>query len=240
MAAWAQVRAAVAATLLMAGGPAPAQEAAPPAPDLGTTISPVLTLDQERLFALSLWGKRVLAEIEAQSETLGAENRRLESELTQEEADLTERRKTLDPAEFRAEADAFDEKVVAIRKAQDAKLRELTQIRDRERQAFFDAVLPLMGEVVRERGAFVILDSRAILLSVQSIDVTDAMVARIDAELGDGAGRVRPEEPGATPAPAETPPAETPPAGTPPAAPATGAGGPIAPDGAAAAPAGGD
>ena len=65
MAAWAQVRAAVAATLLMAGGPVPAQEAASPAPDLGTTISPVLTLDQERLFAQSLWGKRVLAAIEA-------------------------------------------------------------------------------------------------------------------------------------------------------------------------------
>lgn len=225
MSPWAQVRAAAAAVALAAAGPGLAQDSPQPAPEFGATLSPVLTLDQERLFAQSLWGKRVLGSIEAQSETLGTENRRLEAELTREEADLTERRKTLDPAAFRAEADAFDEKVVAIRKAQDAKLRELTQTRDRERQAFFDAVVPVMGDVVRERGAFAILDSRAILLSVQSIDVTDAMVERIDSVLGDGAGRADAPAPGAA---------------SPPAAAPAGTGTPIPPVDGKPAPAGGD
>lgn len=172
--------------LLLAGGQPAAAQNTPLAQ--GAVSSPILTLDQERLFSGTIWGKRILAETEAQSSALASENRRLESELTTEEAALTERRKSMEPAVFRTEADAFDAKVVAIRKAQDAKLRELTDRRDRDRQAFFKAVAPVMQEVVRSRGALAILDGRAILLAAQSIDATDDMIARIDQAFGDGAG----------------------------------------------------
>ena len=93
----------VAALALGGASPAPAEGAAPGS-------SPILTLDQERLFSGTIWGRRIQAELEAESTTLAGENRRLEAELTAEEASLTERRKTMEPAAFRAEADAFDDK----------------------------------------------------------------------------------------------------------------------------------
>ncbi len=46
---------------------------------------------------------------------LAEETQELERALEAEELALTEARKTLPPAEFRAKADAFDEKVVALR-----------------------------------------------------------------------------------------------------------------------------
>ncbi len=160
-------------------GTAVRAQQAPPA-------SAVLTVDQERLFSESLWGKRMQAELEAASRELQAENRKIEAALTAEEKALTDKRVTMAPADFRVLADEFDKRVTGIRAAQDGKARDLTARRDADRKAFLDSVLPIMGEVMTARGAVAILDSRAIFLSVRSIDATDAIVAAIDAKLGDG------------------------------------------------------
>jgi Skp family chaperone for outer membrane proteins len=166
-------------------------------------VSPVLTLDQDRLFSASAWGKRAEAAVQAASVALSTENRRIEADLAAEEKSLTDKRVSMTPEAFRAEADAFDARVVAIRKAQDAKAREIGSSRDAERQAFFGAVLPTMAEVMKARGAVAILDARAIFVSVNAIDVTDEMIARIDATIGAGKPPVAaPLPPPATPEPA--------------------------------------
>jgi Skp family chaperone for outer membrane proteins len=116
---------------LSAAAPAAAQAALPQ--------SPVLTLDEERLFTGSAFGKRVLAELMAAERELAAENRALEEEL------------------------------VAA-----------------ERQRFFEAAVPVLGDLAREAGAVAILSRQAIILSFDRIDVTDAAIARLDATLGDG------------------------------------------------------
>ena len=102
----------------------------------------VLVLDQERLFEGSLWGKRVVREIEADSTALATENRRIEAELTAEEQALTDQRKLLPAEEFRALADAFDAKVVEIRRSQDAKARDLARLNEIEQQTFLSTAVP--------------------------------------------------------------------------------------------------
>lgn len=151
-----------------------------------TPAMAIATVDQERLFAGSLWGRRVIAELEAAKGSLQAENRKIEADLTQEEQDLTEKRVTLKPEEFRPLADAFDAKVTAIRKEQDRKGRDLAARQDQEQKAFLTAALPIMGEVMTEHGASVILDKRAVFLAATSIDLTDAIIARLDEKLGAG------------------------------------------------------
>jgi Skp family chaperone for outer membrane proteins len=174
--------AAIAALALFASPEARSQDVAP-----GQILaSPVLTLDQERLFAESQWGKRAVADLDARSQALAAENRKIEGDLTAEEKALTERRPGMEPAAFRAEADAFDAKVVEIRATQDGKVRDLNRLREAERQAFFQAAFPILGEVMRDRGAVAILDNRAIFVASNSIDVTDEMIRRIDAAVGAG------------------------------------------------------
>ena len=60
--------------------------------------------------------------------------------------------------------------------------------RDAERQRFFAAALPVMGQAMQDRGALVILDRRSVFLALEALDVTDDFIARIDAALGDGSG----------------------------------------------------
>ena len=161
------------AVLLLAVSPARAQEL--------EIASPILTLDQERLFNGSRVAERVSAEIERRTEDLAAENRRIEARLVAEELELTERRGALPAEEFRALADEFDARVQDIRNAQDAKARELQRLRDEERQNFLRQISPVLAEIVRERGAVAVLDRRSVFLSAESIDITEEAIARINA-----------------------------------------------------------
>lgn len=189
---------AVLATALVMALPGPLLAQTVPAAPV-VQPSPVLTLDQDRLFQASAFGQRVSREIDAAVTALGSENRRIEAELASEEKDLTIRRAGMTAAGFRPLADAFDAKVVDIRRAQEEKLVALNGRRDLERQAFYRAAAPVLGDLVREAGAVAILDARAVFLSADRIDVTDEAIARVDQLLG--AGPLATPEPAPVPAP---------------------------------------
>jgi len=148
--------------------------------------SPILILDQDRLFRQSSYGRRVARDLATASRALAAENRRVEGALKLEERNLTAKRATMKPKPFSLLADAFDNKVQRIRREQDAKGRALKTRADAARKAFFAKALPLVRDLLRESGAVVILDSRAILLAAGPIDITDAAISRVDSVLGDG------------------------------------------------------
>jgi len=162
--------------------PVPAQ-----AQSLGRVQSPVLTVDRDRLFSGTLYGQRINSELEAASDAMAQETRRIEAALEEEEKSLTAQRGILEPEAFRALADAFDEKVQALRQERDTAEANLRSQIEEAQLAFFDQIGPVLGQIVRERGAVLILDRRAILLAAADVDITDAAIARIDATLGDGA-----------------------------------------------------
>ena len=193
--AWHGAVAVLAAALLAVLPGSAMAQAAPDAPMVQP--SPVLTLDQDRLFQASAFGQRVLREIDASAAALTAENREIEVLLATEEKNLTTRRAAMTAAEFRPLADAFDAKVVAIRAAQEEKLATLNSRRDLERQAFYRAAAPVLGDLVRDAGAVAILDARAVFLSADRIDVTDEAIVRVDQLLG--AGPLPTAEPAPTP-----------------------------------------
>ena len=152
------------------------------AQDVGLNLPPpILTIDQDRLFQETGLGSRSAGAIEAEVETLAAENARIEGALIAREQELTERRATLQPEEFRALADAFDADVQRIREAQDEKAREVNRLRELARQEFFHDVAGIISDIVRERGALVVLDRRDVFLSADRIDITDEAIARVNA-----------------------------------------------------------
>lgn len=152
----------------------------------GQIAEPVLTIDRERLFAETQLGARVSRGIETRIAALQAENEQIENELIEEELELTERRPSLEPDAFRALADAFDEKVQGIRREQDAKARELTQARDAARQSFFVEIADVLGQIMEERGATVLLDKSTVFVSANRIDITDVAIESINRALGEG------------------------------------------------------
>lgn len=156
------------------------------AQQLGLVQSPILTIESDRLFTESAFGQRIAREVQSESTILASENRQIEAELTAEEKALTDQRAELAPEEFRALADAFDEKVQAIRRTQDAKAQALAQRRDRSQVTFFQTARPVLEAVMREAGASVILERSSVFLSANVTDITDIAISRIDAVLGEG------------------------------------------------------
>lgn len=155
---------------------------------LGAPLSGILTIQPERLFSESAFGRRVTQELEAEGAVLTAENRKIETELRAEELDLTERRASIAPDVFRALADAFDRKVQETRRRQEQKLRAISDLGDAARREFFSVSLPILQELMRESGAGAILDHSSVFLSAASTDVTDLAITRIDAVIGEGQG----------------------------------------------------
>lgn len=145
---------------------------------------PVASLNSERLFSESLAGRSVLEASRSKSQTLGEENRRIEAELEQEERDLTEKRRTLPAKEFSLLADAFDKKVVAIRREQNAKAVALGQELDAARRAFSNRVRPILQSLMVELGIVFVLNEQAIALALSSGDITDEAIERVDREIG--------------------------------------------------------
>lgn len=183
MHARALLRASAMALVLIGSGSAAglAQEAAQaPAPP-----AEILLLDQDRLFADSAYGRAIAAVIDQLGRDLSAQNRAIEAELMEEEQALTDARPTLSIEEFRAQATAFDARVVEIRSAQDAKNRALGTYAEAARQRFLDIVGPILVDLVEVSGANLLMDRRAVIFMSDDVDITDRAIAAIDAAIAD-------------------------------------------------------
>jgi Skp family chaperone for outer membrane proteins len=181
----------IAAALLLAGAAlgAPGSVSAQVAAGEGREAVPVagvLILNQERLIAQTAYGRRIQRELEAVSSALATQNRGIEADLTEEELALAETRGTVTAEEFREMADAFDARVEAIRETQETKARDLSAQAELARTRFFERAAPILLDIVRARGAAVLMDSRAVLLSAETVDITEDAIAALDDRLGDG------------------------------------------------------
>ena len=140
----------------------------------------ILTIDQERLLVETRLGASTLQALETRALALAAENKTIEADLIAEELELTEKRAELPAEEFRALANAFDERVQTLRAAQDEKERELNRAQEEARNAIVRDSADVISEIVRQRGALLVIDRRSVFLSAGSIDITDEAIRRIN------------------------------------------------------------
>ena len=176
-------------TVLALAGPTLvcAQQVTPAPSQQGSVISPVLTIDLDRLFLESAFGRRIAAEAEARGAELGVQNRQIEADLEAEEKAITVKRAALTPEKFRDLADAFDKKVQETRAAQANKSRAINEGLDKEREVFLSAAAPILERLMRNAGAAVILERRYVFVNASAIEITDNAIALLDETLGSGA-----------------------------------------------------
>lgn len=166
----------------------------------GALRSAVLVMDFETLFANSLFGQRVVQEIEAEGRALIEENERIEAELTAEELLLTSQREEMAPEDFRARADTFDDKVRRLREEQVTKARALGSGREAEELRFRQLVTPIIGRLMRETGALVVIDRGDAIVWAEVIDITPRVLELADRVIGAGAPAPPPTAPAPDPA----------------------------------------
>ncbi|MEM9642306.1 MAG: OmpH family outer membrane protein [Pseudomonadota bacterium] len=148
-----------------------------PQPD----AKPFLVLEQDRLLADSLLGKAIQAGNEAAADSLRREGQSLDRQFEEEERQLTAQREVLTPDEFRVLADAFDEKVVATRQAQEERAAVLNREAEARQRDFFRRVGPILLEILEETGASAVIEQRGLLVSKQDLNITDEVIKRLDA-----------------------------------------------------------
>jgi Skp family chaperone for outer membrane proteins len=149
-----------------------AQESAP---------NPVVTVDLERLVSETQIGQYLTFQMNEQAQNLQAELDVIEAELSAEENELITQRETLDLDEFRVLAKAFDEKAVRLRQEQQAKIQAISEDSNRKRQDLLRSFVPVLSQVMRDRGATVLLDRRSVVLDDRaSVDITDVAIMIID------------------------------------------------------------
>ena len=148
------------------------QEAAP---------NTVVTVDLERLVSETQIGQYLSFQMSEEAQNLQTELDAIEDELSAEEDELVKKRETLDLDEFRVLAKAFDEKAVRLRLEQQAKIQALTEESSRRRQDLLRSFVPVLSQVMRDRGATVLLDRRSVVLDDRaSVDITDVAIIIID------------------------------------------------------------
>ena len=127
----------------------------------------------------------------------------LDASFEAEERQLTEQRPTLPPEEFRKLSDAFDARVVEARRQQDERAGALAQEFDQRRRAFYARVAPILVMLMDRYQAKAIFDETSVLLADQSLNITDEVIAEIDARAAETAPEAAPEGDPAAPSPPE-------------------------------------
>lgn len=143
--------------------------------------SAILVVSLDELYARSNFGLEVAAEFSETGGALAAENRQIEAELIAEEKALADQRPSMEQSEFRTLAEAFDVKVQRIRVTQDAKVRALGQASESAKARFFEFARPVLEDIMRQRGAVLVIERETAILSINTIDVTAEAIARINA-----------------------------------------------------------
>ena len=143
-----------------------------------------LFVNQERLLTGSRTGRALLEEEETATEALRQEARAIDADFEAREREIASLRSEITPDEFRALADEFDAEVVEARRLQDARSAALAQRLDLRRRQFFGQIAPLLVAAMERHGAAAIFDETSVLLSDQSINITDDIILAIDATLG--------------------------------------------------------
>lgn len=155
--------------------------------------SPVLVIDTDELYQISETGQRIQAKLEARRRALAEEIARIDAEMAAEEKALTEKRDTLSPEEFRELADAFDEKVQRLRREQDENAQALNRRSNEERLRFRQMILPILGQVMLDTRAVVVVEKRNVLIFNDAVDITERVAQQLDAQNPAEAPEAEPE-----------------------------------------------
>jgi Skp family chaperone for outer membrane proteins len=147
--------------------------------------STFLLINQERILIGSARGQALLAEEETERDKLRREARSIVAAFEAEEQELTEARANLEAEEFRKLADDFDQRVVAARRDQDARSAALAAEFDLRRRQFYALVAPILVEMMARHGAKAIFDENSVLLAAQELNITEEVIAEIDAMSDD-------------------------------------------------------
>lgn len=145
----------------------------------------IIIVNMDRVVNQSAAGKYAASQLKTKADSLQARAKTLSDQFRGEEENLVKARQSNTMAQ-----DAWQAKVKDL---QQRKLNAENELRGRERdygqsqqyvlQQISQAVNPIITQVMKERGAVIVLNEGATLQHAASIDVTNDVIARLDKAL---------------------------------------------------------
>ena len=157
---------------------------APAATAQGTKV---VVIDQARIMRDSAAGKDIVAKIGAIEQQMMAEIQPAATEIQTEGAALEARTANMTPETIAADAalvsqvQAFQQKMQQYNQDRTIRAQELGLTERKAWVAFFQALEPVLQQVVDENGAGVMLERSELVFAGDSVDVTDSVITKLDA-----------------------------------------------------------
>jgi len=147
---------------------------------LSTDIG-VLVVDMQRIQRDAAAAKSVRAQSAAMRDKLKTTIGDRARAISREETELAELRERMDAAEFRVRVRDFEKRVFANRDFAQQESMKLQSVLAKASTRLRREIAPILAQLLRERGAQLMLDKSQVLLSADTLDVTDEVLKRLDA-----------------------------------------------------------
>ncbi|MCS6986546.1 MAG: OmpH family outer membrane protein [Sphingomonadaceae bacterium] len=172
------------------------------APAAAQQLSPavIVVVDLDRVVAESAAGKAAVSELQTRANALRARAQTLGSQLQADAQAIQQGQasKTLQGPQLEQRVKALQEKESAARAEIGKGEEELARAQQYVLQQINTAVQPIISQIMRERGAAIVLAQQATIQHSASLNITNEVLARLNAALP----KVSTTPPAAPPAPA--------------------------------------
>ncbi|MEL7453384.1 MAG: OmpH family outer membrane protein [Pseudomonadota bacterium] len=147
----------------------------------------IIVIDQARIMRDSAGGQDIARKLAAIGQTMQSELEGEAGALQTEGQALETRRANLTPEALQADTElqsqfqSFLAKRQAFQRKQQVRAQELQQTEQTAWAEFFQALEPVLEQVVTERGAQLMIDRSSITFAAPELDATDLAITKIDA-----------------------------------------------------------
>lgn len=170
-----------------APAPEPAQKPSPPAQEerAVTAASPILVIRQSALFTESSAARSISIQAAEAERRIDADLDKVGESLRKREKELSELKASLPKAEFDTRAAEFERDVRAFYARSQRERGLVDQAVGRARTDLRKAAERVLIEIMRHHGAQVMLDEEQVVLSIQTLDITQEAVESLNRAIPD-------------------------------------------------------
>jgi len=183
--------------ILVAFGPVAAENAASaksPAAHAPMSNPVIAVVDVQRILDESLAAKSVQKQLENQRSKFQTEIEKEENNLRQAEQDLNKAHDQLTPDAYSDREQQLRQSFLAVERHVQARRKVLDQTFSDSMNAVRASLLGIVNDVAHEHGANLMLIKQQVLWTDKALDVTDEVLARLNAKLPQVTVKMAPEE----------------------------------------------
>jgi outer membrane protein len=158
---------------------------AAPSAALAQAASTIIIVDMDRVGAESAAGKSGQTQLQAKLNSLQSRAKQLGDQFRKEEEDLIKARQgnTIAPAAFEARVKDIQTRQGSAQTEIDGRRNDFSRSQAFVRQQIFNAVGPVIQQLMRERNAQVVISRDATMAYVPALDVTGEVINRLNRSL---------------------------------------------------------